>query len=114
MFIYGCIIFLIFTVIATKRLGIKGPFSKGIATAAAISILAAISLGQNYTQSLIPEANDGMGISNHLAYWIIGEDGWSKELFRASFEQSLYITLLLIIAYPIVLIAETKWNRKSA
>ncbi|MEH7347161.1 hypothetical protein V7122_25365, partial [Bacillus sp. JJ1532] len=33
----------------------------------AFAILSSVALGQNYTVSLIPEANDGIGISNFLA-----------------------------------------------
>ncbi|WP_449536450.1 hypothetical protein [Ferdinandcohnia sp. Marseille-Q9671] len=113
-FVFGSLVMLIIAVIVFQRLGIKNPFSKGISMAIALSILAVISLAQNYTQSLIPEANDGIGISNHMAYWIIGEDRWSQEMFKAMFEQSVYFSLLLIAAYPIVLILESKFGRKVA
>lgn len=112
-FIYGCIVLLGITVAAIKRYGIPNPYTKGVGLAIAFSLLAAISLAQNYTQSLIPEANDGMGISNQLAYWIIGEDGWSQEMFKKSFERSTYISLLLMAAYPIVLLIESKTRRKT-
>ncbi|WP_342430326.1 hypothetical protein [Neobacillus sp. FSL H8-0543] len=114
MFVFGSLIILIISILVIHRLGIKNPFSKGISIAIALSILATISLAQNYTQSLIPEANDGIGISNKMAYWIIGEDGWSQEMFKNMFEQSVYISLLLIAAYPIVLIIESKFDRKAA
>ncbi|MBM6617179.1 hypothetical protein JR050_05760 [Bacillus sp. RD4P76] len=78
-----------------------------------LSILATVSLAQNYTQSLIPEANDGIGISNKMAYWIIGEDGWSQEMFKTIFEQSIFISIILIAAYPIVLTIEAKLSRKA-
>lgn len=105
-FLFGCIVF--------RNFEILNPFSKGIGIAIALSILGAGSLGQNYTQSLIPEANDGLGISNAIAYWIIGEDGWSQEMFRNAFELSLYISLILIVIYPIVTVIETKLQRKPA
>lgn len=90
------------------------PYSKGIALGTGLSLLAAVCLAQNYTQSLIPEVNDGIGISNQVAYWIIGEDGWTKEMFRKSFEQSVYFTLLLLVAYPLVLIVESKSIKKAS
>ena len=43
------------------------------------SILANVALSQNYTHSLIPEANDGIGISNFLAYFLIGEVRWTVD-----------------------------------
>jgi low affinity Fe/Cu permease len=113
-FVFGSLVILIISVLVIRRFGIINPFSKGIGIAIAISILAVVSLAQNYTQSLIPEANDGLGISNKMAYWIIGEEGWSQEMFKNMFEQSVYISLLLIAAYPIVLIIESKFNRKVA
>ncbi|MBT2636651.1 hypothetical protein J7E37_01780 [Bacillus sp. ISL-39] len=82
--------------------------------AIALSILAAVSLSQNYTQSLISEANDGIGISNKMAYWIIGEDGWSQEMFKYVFELSIHISIILIASYPIVLMLESKLGRKTA
>lgn len=95
------------------RVGIQNPFSKGIALAIGLSILASVGLGQNYTQSLIPEANDGISISNNLDYWIIGEDSWTQELFKTFFEWSIYMTLMLIIILPIVILLESKKNRKA-
>lgn len=112
-FIIGCFIALIIFVLAIQRLGIKNPFSKGIGLAIALSFLAAISLAQNYTQSLIPEVNDGIGISNKMAFWIIGEDGWSQEMFKYIYEQSIHISLILIASYPIVLMLESKLGKKA-
>jgi hypothetical protein len=113
-FVFVSVVLLITSVFVIQRFGIKNPFSKGIGLAIALSILAVVSLAQNYTQSLIPEANDGLGISNQLAYWIIGEGSWSQERFKNMFDQSVYITLLLIVAYPIVLIIESKFGGIAA
>jgi hypothetical protein len=113
-FVFVSFVLLITSVFVIQRFGIKNPFSRGLGLAIALSILAVVSLAQNYTQSLIPEANDGLGISNQLAYWIIGEDGWSQDRFKNMFDQSVYITLLLIVAYPIVLIIESKFGGKAA
>jgi hypothetical protein len=113
-FIFGCLVSVTIFVIAIQRIGIKYPFSKGIGLAIALSILAVVSLAQNYTQSQIPEANDGISISNKMAYWIIGEDGWSQEMFKYTFEQSIHLSLILIAAYPIVLILEAKLGKTAA
>jgi hypothetical protein len=112
MFIFSCLVLVIGSVILLKRFGVKNSFSKGVALAIALSILSVIALAQNYTQSLIPEANDGMGISNSLAYWIIGEERWTIEMFRSFFEQSTYLTLALIVAYPLVLAVEARKGRQ--
>lgn len=63
------------------------------------SVLSTVCLAQNYTESLIPAANDGIAISNSLAYWIIGEDRWSRELFKSYFDGSVYVSLLLLLLY---------------
>lgn len=112
-FLFGCLVLIIIAVSAFRRNRIKTPYSKGMGIAIALSILVVISLAQNYTQSLIPEANDGIGISNQLAYWIIGENGWSQDSFRNIFEKSIYFSLILIAVYPIVLVTESKLERKS-
>ncbi|WP_374723474.1 hypothetical protein [Calidifontibacillus erzurumensis] len=111
LFIFFSLIVIIISVIFFRKYGISNSISKGVAIAIALSFLAVICLAQNYIESLIPEINDGIGISNKVAYWIIGEDGWSIELFRKFFENSVYLTLFLIIAYPIVFLFESKLKR---
>ncbi|MDX5476664.1 MAG: hypothetical protein LPK00_14110 [Bacillaceae bacterium] len=113
LFLFGCLVILFASIISFRNLKIVNPVSKVVGIAIAFSIVATISLGQNYTQSLIPEANDGMSISNKLAYLIIGEDGWSQEVFRYVFDFSLYVSLILILVYPIVLVIESKLARKQ-
>lgn len=112
LFMLVCLIFIIISIFTIKRVGISNPYSKGFALAIVLSIVAVVCLAQNYTQSLIPEANDGIGISNQVAYSIIGEDGWSQDKFRDIFEKSIYLTFILIVAYPVVLIVETKLKKK--
>lgn len=75
------------------------------------SILANVALAQNYTQSLIPEANDGLGVSNKLAYFLIGENRWSQELFQSSYHYSTNASIALLITYILVLILEKKAKR---
>lgn len=112
LFVVSAFGFVLVSVVLIKRGGIQNPFSKGVALAAALSIVSGVSLAQNYTHSLIPKANDGISVSNQVAYWIIGEDGWSQENFKSIFEQSVYLTLLLIAAYPLVLLIESKFSKK--
>lgn len=95
-----------------RRVGVSNPYSKGFALAIVLSIVAVVCLAQNYTQSLTPQANDGIGISNKVAYSIIGEDNWSQDKFRDIFEKSTYFTLILIVAYPVVLIVESNLKKR--
>lgn len=104
--------FIVISIFTIRRVGISNPYSKGFALAIVLSIVAVVCLAQNYTQSLISEANDGIGISNQVAYSIIGEDGWSQNKFRDIFEKSIYFTLILIVAYPVVLIVESNLKKK--
>ena len=77
----------------------------------ALAILSSVALGQNYTVSLIAEANDGIGISNFLATFLLPEDGWTKEMFLSKFELYLGISIALILLYFIFVIVE---KRKSS
>jgi hypothetical protein len=112
LFILVCLIFIIISIFTIRRVGISNPYSKGFALAIVLSIVAVVCLAQNYTQSLIPELNDGVGISNQVAYSIIGENGWSQDKFRDIFQKSIYILLVLIVAYPVALIVESKLKKK--
>ncbi|MCL6571378.1 MAG: hypothetical protein K6T88_06780 [Bacillus sp. (in: Bacteria)] len=108
LFISICVILVLISIVLIKKAGIINAYSKGILIATALSIIVAISLSQNYTQSLIPEANDGVGLSNKIAYWIIGEQGWSIDRFKTFFENSTYLALFLTLVYPLVLLIESK------
>ena len=69
-----------------------------------------MALAQNYTQSLIHEANDGLGVSNKLAFFLHGENQWSQELFQSSYH-STNASIALLITYTVVLIAEKVQGR---
>ncbi|MDQ0899912.1 hypothetical protein [Paenibacillus sp. V4I7] len=112
LFLFLCLLFVIVSIFTFRRVGVSNPYSKGVALAIFLSMVAVVCLAQNYTQSLIPEANDGIGASNQIAYWIIDEHDMSKEEFRNLFEQSFYLALVLIIAYPLVLVVESKLIKK--
>lgn len=79
--------------------------SRIILGASMFSILSMISLLDNYVSSRV-ENQDGISISNQLAYLYIGEDGWSQELFRSAFENALLVTGILVTLYFLVLIIE--------
>jgi hypothetical protein len=83
-----------------------GKYSTGILPLLLFSIVANVALSQNYTQSLIPEANDGIGISNSLAAFLISEEHWSHELFKTYYLNSTSISIVLIVVYMIFLALE--------
>lgn len=111
--IFLCLVIIILSILSFRKFSIQNPISKGIALAISFTIVAVVCLAQNYTQSLIATANDGFGISNQVAYWIIGEHGWSLEKFYNVFESSIYVSLSLIIAYPVILILESRLTRRT-
>ena len=74
----------------------------------AFAILSSVALGQNYTVSLIPEANDGIAISNFLAKFLLPGDSWSVEMFLSRFELYLGISIALILLYFIFVVIERR------
>ncbi|MFF2479520.1 hypothetical protein [Paenibacillus sp. NPDC058071] len=97
-----------------KKIGVTNPYSKGAVILVFLSLTAAVVLGQNYTQSLIPEANDGIGVSNSFAYFLIGKGEWTQELFHRRFEQSIYAALSAIVLYSLAVILESRPAKKIA
>ncbi|WP_156316743.1 hypothetical protein [Bacillus sp. FJAT-22090] len=71
------------------------------------SILSNVALSQNYTQSLLSEANDGIGVSNFLSSFILPDDYWSQELFHSSYELTTNLSLVLLIGYILTIFVES-------
>lgn len=71
------------------------------------SILSNVALSQNYSQSLLSEANDGIGVSNFLSSFILPDDYWSQELFHSSYELTTNLSLLLLIVYILTIVVES-------
>lgn len=105
------VIFLYFIIGLYFAIQKKLKFSTALLPILLFSILVNVALAQNYTQSLIAEANDGLGISNNLAYFLIGEDRWSQ--FQSSYNFSTNVTIVLLISYSLILISEKIYVSKS-
>ena len=101
-------LYLFFMVIVVLKKIVK--FSTAVLPLMLFSILANVALAQNYTHSLIPEANDGIGISNRLAYFIIGDDRWSPELFRSTYNFSTTVAVVLLIVYIFAQVLEIAYK----
>ncbi|XWN53155.1 hypothetical protein L0P96_04350 [Anoxybacillus flavithermus] len=109
------IIFSIFTYLFYRRT--KDLFKTLLITITAlffVSVVCSISLALNYYQSLKP-STEGVGISNVVAYWLIGEDAWAPvwtiQLFKKAYSISLWITLILL-SFLIILLFMKKTKRK--
>lgn len=106
IFVSGSILFSVLAGMVMKKRGVGRPYSTGVLLLLLLSLLANNALAQNYTQSLIPDVNDGMAISNTIAYLLIGEDQWSHERFKSAFDISVWISLALVIMYVCALLME--------
>ncbi|MEH7114959.1 hypothetical protein V7124_21750 [Neobacillus niacini] len=80
--------------------------SQAVIPMIAFAILSSVSLAQNYTARLIPEVNDGIGISNLLAAFLLPEAGWTKEMFLSKFELYLGISITFTFIYFLLVIVE--------
>jgi hypothetical protein len=65
-------------------------------------------LAHNYTVSLIPGIQDGISISNTLAYYLIGEDGWSLAKFRTAFHYAVVSSIICLFLYIAASIQESR------
>jgi len=106
MFIFMLFIYLFISgyLVRTRKIW----FSSAVLPLVLFSIVACVSLGQNYTQSLIPRGEDGIGISNFLARYLLPEDQWSKELFLSRFELWIGISIGLLLVYFVVIVFEKR------
>lgn len=84
----------------------KIKMSQAILPMISFAILSSVALGQNYTASLIPEANDGIGITNFLAKFLLPDDYWTKEMFLSKFELYLGLSIALTVLYFILVVVE--------
>ena len=108
----GFFLFLFVFIVLILAINKTIKFSSSILILLVFSIITNVALAQNYTQSLIPEANDGLSISNQLSYMIIGEDRWSHELFESTYNTSTILSILLIVVYLLTLVLEKVFKRK--
>lgn len=95
----GIVLCALFGVFLRKKLKVKYAISISILVLLQLSFIGNIALLDNYLHNLIPNINDGIGISNPIAYLMIGEDNRTVELFRHYFEMSLYISVILIVMF---------------
>lgn len=75
------------------------------------SILVTFDLGINYLAGAILSLNDGIAIHGLLSRLIIGEDGWSVDLFKNYYRASFFISCSLTFIFAIIKIIPIKPNR---
>lgn len=92
----------------------KMKMSQAVIPMIAFAILSSVALGQNYINSLIPEVNDGIGISNFLAAFLLPEDFWTKEMFLSKFELYLGISIAFILLYFSIVVVENLKSKVKA
>ena len=93
------IIWGLYTFAMKRRLKEKFRLFNALLPLVIFSVIVSLSLGINYVTSAIPSINDGIAIHSSLAYWIIGEDSWSVNLFKKYFDYSIGISVILLTLY---------------
>lgn len=95
------------------KAGVAYPFSRLLLLALIFCVLATSCLGINYTQSRIPGLQDGIAVSNSLAYFIMGDDRWSHKKFYDYFDAFLVASFVLMVLYILALLWESRKNQSS-
>lgn len=91
-----------------RKYGKEFLFSRALILLIFICLISSVCLGINYAASAVPSINDGIGMQNFIAYWIIGEDNWSTRLFRNYFDISVYISIFLTFIYAVLTLVEKR------
>lgn len=95
---------IIFTLVLKKRLSGRFRFSEALLPLVLVSYLVTIDLGINYVTGAIPKLNDGIGLHSRFAFFIIGEDGWSLELFKKIYDILFTISIVLTLLFILLLL----------
>ena len=113
--VFMLLIALAMLMIVLKLKNIKNPYSKTLFVAIGLMVLATWSLGSNYVASL-GQAQEGIRISNLLAYFLIGEGSWSREGFAGIFSYAMVVLIILLFMYLLLVIVESghKWRWQIA
>lgn len=104
------ITWMIFAMVLKKRQNGQFRLSEAVLPLVLVSYLVTIDLGINYIAGAVPKLNDGIGLHSRLAFFIIGEDGWSLELFKKIYDISFTISIVLTLTFIILLLLN---RRKS-
>ena len=76
------------------------------------TIICAISLGQNYTVSLMASVavleEEEYQVSNFLAKFLLPNEGFTYGLFKYYFHTYLWLSLVFVIVYFILILVEKK------
>ncbi|SFS72616.1 hypothetical protein SAMN04488601_102248 [Paenibacillus sp. 453mf] len=109
IYILLCILLSISSLYLFKKVGFKYYLSLTFCLLTLLSLLANISLSQNYSQNLRPDLQDGgYTIGSSIARLILPDDRWSLEMFHTYFNVSLMLTFILIIFIVVCLLVERK------
>jgi hypothetical protein len=114
LFLYHLFVLVVIILIYVlfRKTGVSYPLSRILHLLLIFCVLATACLGQNYTQSLIPDIHEGISVSNSLAFFIMGDDKWSHEKFKSYFDGFLTASLVVMALYIIALLWESNQNRK--
>ncbi|GIQ69416.1 hypothetical protein [Xylanibacillus composti] len=90
-------------------------YTAGVFFLFCVTAVASVCLSQTYILSVTPGYHDGIGISNRVAQWIIGETHWSSALFWQYFTLSVYVALGLLLVSVVLFLWESRlaWKQRE-
>lgn len=106
LYVIGCLLILSALAAIFKTAAVPSAWSKTALLAVIMSVVANVALVDTVAYNAYPELNDGIGIPNSIAYWIIGEDRWSIERFQAVLNLSVWCTIAAALLFAFVTIWE--------
>lgn len=100
-------VWMVYTLFLKKRKKKSFRFYKAVLPLLLFSIIISIDLGVNYLSPYNIQSHDGsIGIDGIFAYNIIGDSGWSTELFRGFFTGSMLVSVILLLTYTVLRLVE--------
>lgn len=108
LFPISTLVIVVLLYIVFRKAGVAFPLTRLFGILVMFSVLATACLGQNYNESLIPGHQDGISVSNYLAFFLLGDDQWSRVKFAAYFENAITTSLVLMVLYIAALIGESR------
>lgn len=92
------LLWILYTIAMKKAQGSRFEFSNAVLPLVLFSFIISICLGINFSASTAL-ADGSYSINNTIAYWIIGEDGWSYAAFKSYFDSSIIASIILTLIY---------------
>ncbi|MDQ0111752.1 hypothetical protein [Paenibacillus harenae] len=113
IYIIGCLVMVIGYAVVARAASVSSAWSKTVLVAVLLSLIGNVALVSTVAFNSNPVMNDGFSVPNRVAYWIIGEDGWSVARFSRILELSIWCTLSITLLFVIVSVWEALRRKKK-